>query len=221
MSEDQSTTPIDSETERKRRQAASMRAWRKANPDKVAAANARARANYDPEQRARNRENCRKWYEANQSEEQRKARDRARAVTKELKKARRDKARSTPEARAKHAAETRAYYAANRDRIRAREKFRNQRLKATVGPYWLKYKYGLTTETLNAMIEAQDNRCLCCRTQFGLFKAHQPYVDHCHKTGRVRGILCNQCNSLLGKANDQPKILRACARYLERFAKQF
>jgi hypothetical protein len=218
MSEDQSITSIDSETARKARKAANSKRYREAHKEEI---KAREKArNALPENQAANRARCREWYKSNQSEEQIKARERARAITKELKKARRDKARSTPEARAKHAAETRAYYAANRDRIRARERFRNQRLKATVGPYWLKYKYGLTTETLNAMIEAQDNRCLCCRTQFGLFKAHQPYVDHCHKTGRVRGILCNQCNSLLGKANDQPKILRACARYLERFAKQ-
>ena len=215
MSEDQSTTPIDSETERKTKQAASMRAWRKANPDKVEAANARARANYDPERRARNRENCRRWYEANQSEEQRKSRDRMRAISKELKKARRDKARSTPEAKAKHAAETRAYYAANRDRVIAREKARRDADKNIVRAYRLRTKYGMTLQDFEAMVKAQGNRCLCCKTQFGLLKAHRPYVDHCHASGRVRGILCTGCNAVLGHAKDSPKVLRMCADYLE------
>lgn len=216
MSEDQSTTPIDPETARKAKQAADMRAWREANPEKVEAARARDRANYDPERRARNRENCRRWYEANQSEEQRKARDRMRAVSKELKKARRDKARSTPEAKAKHAAETRAYYRANRDRVIARERARYEADPKRNKNYQLRHKYGITIQDFNAMLEAQGNRCLCCNTQFGLLRAHRPYVDHCHQTGKVRGLLCTECNGVLGHSHDSPKVLRRCARYLER-----
>jgi hypothetical protein len=41
------------------------------------------------------------------------------------------------------------------------------------------------------------------------------YIDHCHETGRVRGVLCCNCNAFLGKANDDPAILRAAVEYLE------
>jgi hypothetical protein len=81
----------------------------------------------------------------------------------------------------------------------------------------LRRKYGLTIAERDAMIAAQDGRCLCCKTKFGLLRADRPCVDHCHTTGRVRGILCNTCNTLIGHAADNPTILRACARHLERF----
>ena len=40
-------------------------------------------------------------------------------------------------------------------------------------------------------------------------------VDHCHATGAIRGLLCNDCNTVLSKANDSPELLRRLAAYLE------
>ena len=58
-----------------------------------------------------------------------------------------------------------------------------------------------------------------CNQLFGLAFASQPRVDHCHATGQIRGILCNNCNRAAGLACDNPKILRALARYLEKAAR--
>ena len=69
------------------------------------------------------------------------------------------------------------------------------------------------------MIRNCDGRCQCCKAPLSISLAKQVHIDHCHKTGMVRGILCQQCNLLLGLANDDPSILRACIRYLEKFRK--
>lgn len=74
-------------------------------------------------------------------------------------------------------------------------------------------KYGLT----GAQVEEMRSRpnCEICQTENpdkGGFK-----IDHCHATGVVRGMLCNSCNVMLGVAKDQPDLLRAAARYLERY----
>lgn len=54
-------------------------------------------------------------------------------------------------------------------------------------------RYGLTPEELTALIEAQNNKCALCDKR--LARSH---VDHCHATGRVRGVVCPRCNITLG-----------------------
>jgi len=110
------------------------------------------------------------------------------------------------EANKERKAETdKAYYKANKERINAYRK-----------AWSLKRNYGVTREQYDSMMEAQGHRCLCCKAPFGLLKASQPHLDHCHATGRIRGILCCQCNQVLGFAHDSASILLACARYLRR-----
>lgn len=71
----------------------------------------------------------------------------------------------------------------------------------------LKRKYGLTPEDVEAMRVAQDGRCLICRVECDLF------IDHCHTTGRVRGLLCPSCNTFLGRVEANPEILVRMAQY--------
>lgn len=71
----------------------------------------------------------------------------------------------------------------------------------------LKRKYGLTPDEVEAMRVAQEGRCLICRTECELF------VDHCHETGRVRGMLCPSCNTFLGRVEANPEILLRMAEY--------
>lgn len=73
--------------------------------------------------------------------------------------------------------------------------------------------YGLTREELRLLLEQHD-RCAICGTDGWGKKG--PQVDHCHATGRVRGILCLNCNNGLGRFGDDPARLRAAAAYLER-----
>ncbi|MGV5033770.1 endonuclease VII domain-containing protein [Streptomyces sp. NRAIS4] len=59
------------------------------------------------------------------------------------------------------------------------------------------------------MIASQRGLCAIC------LAASPAHVDHCHKTGRVRGVLCFNCNSAIGKLGDNPDAVRRAAAYLE------
>lgn len=59
------------------------------------------------------------------------------------------------------------------------------------------------------MIAAQYGLCVIC------LDAPPIHVDHCHKTGRVRGVLCFSCNAALGQFKDQPDVIRRAATYVE------
>jgi hypothetical protein len=76
----------------------------------------------------------------------------------------------------------------------------------------IKQKYNLTEKQYNDMWDSQGHKCkICPKTDFG---SKRPVVDHDHKTGEVRGLLCSKCNSLLGFANDNLAILEAAKQYL-------
>ena len=74
--------------------------------------------------------------------------------------------------------------------------------------------YGLTPVQLNLMLAAQGNSCALCRESFRHGKRVAYNVDHDHATGRVRGLLCNTCNTGIGKFKDDPERLIAAAAYL-------
>ncbi len=72
---------------------------------------------------------------------------------------------------------------------------------------YLKSEYGLTVEAYKAMLEAQNGVCaLCLRNRH---KTRHLCVDHNHKNGKVRGILCNPCNRSLGLVEDTKWLERA------------
>lgn len=73
----------------------------------------------------------------------------------------------------------------------------------------LKYDYGLTAAQKEAMAAAQKGRCTLCLWETELV------VDHCHRTGRVRGLLCGECNKGLGFLRDDPEVARRAAAYLD------
>lgn len=76
-------------------------------------------------------------------------------------------------------------------------------------------KYGLAKEDYMKIMESQKGQCGICRGTLDAARAKAPVVDHCHKTGRVRGILCKLCNMAIGGMKDSPMRLRAAAVYLE------
>lgn len=79
----------------------------------------------------------------------------------------------------------------------------------------LKYKYGLSLERYNQMFEEQNGCCAICSYKFGQ-KASDCYVDHCHSTKKVRGLLCQHCNMALGGFRDKTESLEKAIAYLER-----
>jgi hypothetical protein len=82
----------------------------------------------------------------------------------------------------------------------------------------LKEKYDLTPDQWQAMFEAQGCRCAICQSDKPNAKAGWN-TDHCHKTGRVRFILCAHCNRGLGAFRDDPALMRRAADMLEEIQK--
>ena len=81
----------------------------------------------------------------------------------------------------------------------------------------LKNIYGITLQEYNEMLVAQDYKCAGCGTMDTTFSKGKRFaVDHCHETGRVRGLLCGRCNVALGLVNDEVTTLRNLIKYLER-----
>ena len=65
------------------------------------------------------------------------------------------------------------------------------------------------------LLEKQEHRCKICKKHESEFDKALA-VDHNHTTGVVRGLLCHDCNMVIGKMNDYPILLREAVRYLER-----
>jgi hypothetical protein len=77
----------------------------------------------------------------------------------------------------------------------------------------LKRHFGITPEDYNRMLAEQGGGCAVCGDPPGATALH---VDHCHDSGRVRGLLCFRCNSALGNLRDDPTIVMAEWCYLTR-----
>jgi len=79
----------------------------------------------------------------------------------------------------------------------------------------LKHRYGISIEQYEQMLIDQNYRCkICGSTDPGHKKKHFS-VDHCHETGRVRGLLCANCNLTLGYVKDDVALLKSCIGYLQ------
>lgn len=100
------------------------------------------------------------------------------------------------EKREELSAKQRAYYAANKDLYR---------------DYEFRRRYGIGIADVEKLTAQQDGRCACC----GL-KKKKLFVDHCHTTMKVRGLLCLNCNTMIGHAHDNASRLEAGARYLRK-----
>ncbi len=80
---------------------------------------------------------------------------------------------------------------------------------------WALLKYGLTQESYDAMREQQNKCCAICERSENLFK-HRLGVDHNHKTGKVRGLLCSHCNgTVLRLVENNPEWIVRAEKYLE------
>jgi hypothetical protein len=78
--------------------------------------------------------------------------------------------------------------------------------------------YGLLPETYRALVRRQNGVCAICKeaeTRIVNGSTARLSVDHNHATKKVRGLVCDACNKLLGQACDDPRRLRAAADYLE------
>lgn len=100
------------------------------------------------------------------------------------------------------------YYQTYKEKIQA--KSRRNHLKRT---------YDLSLEDYDQLLIDQNNVCAICKQpeyrvmKTGLVKPLS--IDHCHTSGKIRALLCNDCNACLGFAKESPEVLRAMALYLE------
>ena len=78
----------------------------------------------------------------------------------------------------------------------------------------LKRTYKLTQADYNALLAKQDHRCVICGLAAEDNMQGKLYVDHSHVTGAVRGLLCFDCNTGLGKFRDNASLLIKAARYV-------
>lgn len=78
---------------------------------------------------------------------------------------------------------------------------------------WLIRKYGITTNDYDKILFLQGGTCGICHKENPVNK--RLYVDHDHFTGKVRGVLCHRCNTLLGHSIDDIKILESAINYLK------
>ena len=81
----------------------------------------------------------------------------------------------------------------------------------------LSYKrlFGITLEEYNGLFATQHGLCKGCHVHQSSEKRAFA-IDHNHKTGKVRGLLCGNCNVSLGNAKDNPMILRRLAEYVDK-----
>jgi hypothetical protein len=117
----------------------------------------------------------------------------------------------------------------NKERYRTSYKCRVA-TRAAARQSHLRLKYGMTEDDYHALLARQGGRCAICsatkesrqssrRRVYARNDPKQDYrlcIDHCHQSGKVRGVLCSRCNSLIGQAKDDPAVLLAAAQYLLR-----
>lgn len=83
---------------------------------------------------------------------------------------------------------------------------------------YLQRHYGITLEQYNQMLVDQDYKCKICNGEgFLMGKNHEMrlVVDHCHKHGHVRGLLCHNCNRALGLLQDSVEVSTKAVEYLK------
>jgi predicted transcriptional regulator len=112
--------------------------------------------------------------------------------------------------------------AANFNRCRSRTDGRSATCKTCWAGYQsekqLLSKYGITGQQYRELLAAQGYGCAICSSTDGMLRLGRKLrlnVDHCHVTGKVRGILCNSCNNGLGRFRDNPDLLLKAADYLQ------
>jgi hypothetical protein len=187
---------------------------------------AAASREYNQKYRAEHRERYRELDRASQTKNAGKRKERAR-----LKRLLNAKAVRSADARWRNNNKERVkeirhrYNERNRDRIRARQaeqrstdSYREQRRewyaanRQRILSQKASARYGIPASDIARMYQEQGGLCAGCRGEF----RRTPQIDHDHRTGAVRGLLCFRCNAAIGCVDDSPARLRMLADYVER-----
>ena len=127
-----------------------------------------------------------------------------------------EKFANTKERRDKNNAARRAKYASDPEYAARMRASANSRDPASKRNGRLKSTYGITQDDYERMLSDQGRACAICGATHENRRGKILHVDHCHRTGKVRQLLCTACNTALGKMRDDTERLRSAIEYLER-----
>lgn len=98
------------------------------------------------------------------------------------------------------------------------KKYDNKRIRTPEqSKNWdLKKNFGITLDKYNEMLKNQENKCSICNISAEFLK-RALCVDHCHTTGKIRGLLCDPCNWGLGNFKDNIKLIDSAKEYLRKY----
>lgn len=111
-------------------------------------------------------------------------------------------------------ARTRTYYEANKEHLRQMDKIWSEANKGRIQAAERKRRYGISAEQWDAIYRVQGGCCALCRVDLSSLPAKAIHVDHCHATNKMRGILCHDCNTALGKLGDTAESIMRVYQYL-------
>lgn len=176
------------------------------------------------------RKAARKWYYANAAKARRAARKQYHIKETELKKNPKKLAKDRKHKRDR----SKVWRARNRTSISKNNKLRyaqnrafyvaratewakaNPERRKEIGRTWQRAarfrKLGFSIDSFYKLLQAQNKKCAVCLQKFS--KRNGPNVDHCHTSGKVRGLLCRECNLGLGNLHDSVVALRRAISYL-------
>lgn len=102
----------------------------------------------------------------------------------------------------------------NRDKINKYRAENKERHLVWERRYQFKKKYGISIDQYQEMYDKQGGKCAICDTHQDNLN-RKLCIDHSHASGKVRGLLCNRCNSVLGYFNDNITLLENAIKYLK------
>jgi hypothetical protein len=118
--------------------------------------------------------------------------------------------------RVKHLAACKAYRKKNYEECKRREElYRNNNRKKNreyTRAWHIKRKYGLSVLDRNNLLKKQNHKCALCGELLG----RKFSIDHCHKSGKVRGIVHQFCNLVLGFSKEDVNILKKTIKYIKK-----
>jgi hypothetical protein len=110
----------------------------------------------------------------------------------------------------------RAWAKNNPDKIKGYLRKHQKNRKRLHRRWTLKTRYGLTPEQFDNLVKQQENKCAICEE----VSTVTLNVDHCHKTGKIRALLCRRCNRAIGLFKDNIDLLIKSVVYLQRYISQ-
>jgi len=127
----------------------------------------------------------------------------------------RERRKSDPEMRKIDRQRCNEWYHRNRERVLAKERERRREDKNYYREKRIRHLYKLTLDQVAQMKAAQSDKCAICSAILIDDGVQGMHIDHCHASGRVRGLLCSSCNCGLGMFHDRADLLLAAAKYLD------